>query len=45
MSFSRGALYASFLIYKADKEWVVQNMEFNTKPEVVMPWLVLEGTK
>ena len=43
MDFKRGAIYARFLIYKAETEWVVQNMNFSTRPEAVMPWLALAG--
>jgi hypothetical protein len=45
MNFERGAAYMSFLVYKTSKDWVVQNMEFNTKPEAIMPWLALRGGK
>ena len=46
MNFERGLLYASFLVYhRADKEWIVQNMDFNTKPDVIMPWLAFEGVR
>lgn len=37
--FERVAVYGRFLMYHADKGWVVQNMDFSTKPEAVMPWL------
>ena len=43
MDFKRGAIYARFLIYKAETDWVVQNMNFSTRPEAVMPWLALAG--
>ena len=39
MNFERGAVYASFLVFKTSKDWVVQHLEFNTKPDVIMPWL------
>jgi hypothetical protein len=45
MNFERGVVYASFLVYNAQKDWVVQKMDFNTKPETIMPWLALEGPK
>ena len=33
LNFERGAVYASFLVYKTSKDWIVQHMDFNTKPE------------
>jgi len=43
MSFERGVLYGSFLVWKSDRDWRIQNLEFNSKPEVIMPWLALAG--
>ncbi len=45
MNFQRGAVYARFALYRADKDWVVQNLDFSTKPETIMPWLAFEGAK
>jgi hypothetical protein len=45
MSFERGVLYGSFLVWKSDRDWVVQQMDFNTKPQVIMPWLNAGGDK
>jgi hypothetical protein len=45
MSFERGVLYGSFLVWKSEQDWIVQRMDFNTKPEIIMPWLVLGGGK
>lgn len=45
MSFERGVLYGSFLVWKSERDWIVQRMDFNTKPEVIMPWLALGGGK
>lgn len=45
MSFDRGVLYGSFLVWKSDRDWIVQRLEFNTKPEVIMPWLLLNEGK
>ena len=39
LNFGRGAVFASFQMYRATKDWVVQDMEFDTKPEAIMPWL------
>ena len=45
MNFDRGAVYARFLLYHTEKDWVVQNMDFNVKPEALMPWLAIEGDR
>ena len=45
VKFQRGVLYMSFLVFRGDKDWVVQNMEFSTKPDLIMPWLVTESGK
>jgi len=39
LTFERGMLYGSFLVWKSDRDWIVQRTEFNTRPELVMPWL------
>jgi hypothetical protein len=43
VNFERGALYARFLVYRTEKGWVVQDMDFSTKPEAVMPWVTFQG--
>ncbi len=43
MNFERGAVYGRFRVYCTDGDWVVQNMDFSTRPEAVMPWLSFEG--
>ncbi len=45
LNFARGAVYGRFVLYLRDKSWVVQNMDFSTKPEAMMPWLAFEGGK
>lgn len=42
INFERASVYARFLLYHPGKDWVVQNMDFSTKPEAVMPWLAFE---
>jgi len=32
-----------FWLYRGENDWVVQNFVFNTRPEVLMPWLATEG--
>jgi hypothetical protein len=44
MNFERSAIYARFMLYRNDKAWVLQNMDFNPRPEAIMPWLAFEGT-
>ncbi len=44
LNFERAAVYGRFLLYRTDKDWVVQNMDFSTKPEAVMPWLAFAGS-
>ncbi len=43
VNFERGAIYARFLVYRTEKAWVVQDMDFSTKPEAVMPWVAFQG--
>jgi hypothetical protein len=43
--FERGAVFGRFLMYRTEKDWVVQNMDFSDRPEAIMPWLALEGDK
>ena len=41
INYERGAIYARFLVYRA-QDWVVQSMDFNYRPEALMPWLAME---
>lgn len=43
LNFERAAVYGRFLLYRTDKDWVVQNMDFSPKPEAIMPWLAFAG--
>ena len=45
INFERGAGYGRFLLYRTDKDWVVQNMDFSVRPEALMPWLAFEGDR
>jgi hypothetical protein len=45
INFERGAVYGRFLLYRTDKDWVVQNMDFSARPEALMPWLAFEGDR
>jgi hypothetical protein len=45
LKFERGAAYARFLLYRTDKGWVVQNLDFSTRPEALMPWLAFAGER
>jgi hypothetical protein len=43
INFDRGLVYGRFLLYKTEKDWVVQNMDFSERPEAIMPWLAVQG--
>jgi hypothetical protein len=43
LNFDRAAVYGRFVVYRTDKDWVVQDMDFSPKPETMMPWLAFEG--
>jgi hypothetical protein len=43
VNFERGAIYGRFVLYRTDRDWVVQSMDFNTRPEAIMPWLSFAG--
>jgi hypothetical protein len=43
VNFQHAAVYARFLVYRTGGDWVVQNMDFSTRPEAVMPWLAFAG--
>jgi hypothetical protein len=43
INFERGLVYGRFLLYKTEKDWVVQNMDFSERPEAIMPWLAVQG--
>ena len=44
INFDRAAVYCRFLLYRIDDNWVVQNMDFNLKPELIVPWLAFAGS-
>ena len=45
INFERGVVYGRFLMYRGDKDWVVQNMDFSERPEAIMPWLAYEADR
>ena len=45
INFERGVVYGRFLLYRTEKDWVVQNMDFSERPEAIMPWLAFEGER
>jgi hypothetical protein len=45
IDFEHGAVYGRFHLYRSNRGWVVQNMDFSVKPESIMPWLTFEGAK
>jgi hypothetical protein len=44
INFQRAVVYARFLLYRTEQDWVVQNMDFNAKPEALIPWLALPAS-
>ena len=45
MNFQRGAVFARFVLYRADKSWVVQDLDLGTRPEAIMPWMSFAGER
>ena len=45
VNFERGVVYGRLLVYRTEKDWVVQNMDFSERPEALMPWLAFEGER
>jgi hypothetical protein len=43
VNLERAAIYARFVLYRTDKDWVVQNMDFSSKPEAIMPWFAFQS--
>jgi hypothetical protein len=43
VNFERAAIFARFLVYRTDKDWVIQDMDFSPRPEAIMPWLAFAG--
>ena len=43
INFERGTVFGRFLLYRTEKDWVVQSMDFSTRPEAIMPGLALEA--
>ena len=43
VNFDHAVIFGRFMLYRTDKDWVVQNMDFSPKPEAMMPWLAFEG--
>ena len=42
MDFERGPVFARFLAYKGEKDWILVSFDFNTKPEAIIPGLILK---
>ena len=43
INFDHAVMFGRFMMYRTDKDWVVQNMDFSPRPEAMMPWLAFEG--
>ena len=45
IDFERAVVYARFLVYRTEKGWVVQSMDFSTRRVPLTPWLAIEGDR
>lgn len=43
INYAHGSVFARFLVYRSEQGWVVQSMNFDTRPENLMPWLAYEA--
>jgi hypothetical protein len=43
VNLDRAVMFGRFMLYRTDKDWVVQNMDFSAKPEALMPWMAFDG--
>jgi|GEM_PF-878820 hypothetical protein len=43
VNFDRATIFGRFMVYRTDRDWVVQDMDFSPKPEALMPWLAFQG--
>ena len=41
MDYERGPVFARFFAYKGEKDWILVSFDFNTKPEAIIPGLIL----
>jgi hypothetical protein len=42
MNYEKGPIFARFHLYRGSTGWMIANFDFNTKPEAVMPSVLLE---
>lgn len=40
LDFDKGPLFAKFVVYRPDQEWILVNFNFNTKEEVILPTVI-----
>lgn len=45
LKFEKGPLYASFDCYKAQGNWIIPNLDCNTKANLILPPNLLDGSK
>jgi hypothetical protein len=43
INFDKAAMFGRFMMYRTERDWVVQNMDFSPNPEAVVPGLTFEG--
>jgi hypothetical protein len=37
LDFDKGPLFAKFVVYRSDQDWILVNFKFNTKVEAILP--------
>jgi hypothetical protein len=42
LDFDKGPLFAKFVAYRPDKDWILVNFNFNTKEEAILPTAIQE---
>jgi hypothetical protein len=40
LEYDKGPIFAKFIIYRPDKDWIMVNFKFNTKEDVILPTAV-----
>jgi hypothetical protein len=43
--FQKGPLYTAFDCYKAQDGWIIPSLNWNTKPDIILPKDLLDGVK
>ncbi|MGA2166962.1 MAG: hypothetical protein ABSG62_02040 [Terracidiphilus sp.] len=40
LDFDKGPLFAKFVVYRPDRDWILANFTFNTKEEAILPTVI-----